>query len=211
MSALSLTMPAAVIIDKAPDQGPWWVPLGGNFQPSYVYADSFVFTGAIGTLAENLGVYMLSQDGMGPLFRFELLADDSNAPDPYSVLAVTGYRQFDDSELHLVTGGLLVPYALTNGARYWVAASIVGEDPDDIAYQVGGHTQNSIYHDNGTFRFSSDPAGIVFSTDATHFLPEMAIYVGNRAPSGIPEPATYACVLAGLGVLALLRRRARQG
>lgn len=206
VSALSLTLSAGVIIDKGPDQGPYWSPLSAA--STYVYADSFVFTGSTGTLAETLGIYMLSQDGMGSNFRFELLADLSDAPDPNTVLAVTDYQQFNDPDLHLVTGSLLIPYALVNGVRYWVAGSTVGQS-GGAGYQVGGHTQNSIYQDDGTFWYSNDAAGMSF--DGQGLTPEMAIYVSNSAPSAVPEPATYACVVAGLAVLALLRRRVPSG
>jgi hypothetical protein len=28
------------------------------------------------------------------------------------------------------------------------------------SYQAGGHTQNSVYNDDGTFWYSNDPAGV---------------------------------------------------
>ncbi len=201
-AALSVVAPAAVIIDKTPDAGPFWSPLSAG--GTYVYANSFVFTGTTGTMAEVLGAYMLVQGGgTGSPFRFELLGDNSNSPDPFSVLAVTGYQQGSGSTLQLLTDSLLVPYALTNGTRYWVSASTVGQQGGS-SYQVGGHTQNSIYADNGTFWYSNSSNGLSF--DGQSLTPEMAIYVAG-GESAVPEPATSATIAAGLGLLVFLRRR----
>lgn len=201
--ALSAVAPAAVIIDKPADVGPYWQPLSAG--GTYVYANSFLFTGTTGTVADTLGVYMRVSggEGTGSPFRFELLADNANSPDPANVLAASGYQQFSGSTLQLVTGSLLVPYALTNGTRYWVSASTVGQQ-GGVAYQVGGHTQNSVYADNGTFWYSNDPAGISF--DGQRLTPEMAIYVAG-GEAQIPEPVTSATIAAGLGLLVFLRRR----
>jgi len=68
----------------------------------------------------------------------------------------------------------------------------------------GGHTQNSIYPDYGTFWYSNDPSGLSF--DGRGLTPEMAIYVAGGAGQ-VPEPATLSLLGAGLGALALLRRR----
>lgn len=194
--------PAAVIVNKSPDLGLYWQPLSSD--GTYVYASSFIFTGTTGTLVDTLGAYMaVSIEGAGSPFRFELFADDANSPDPANVLAVTGYQTSSVSTLQLITGSLLVPYALTNGTRYWIAASTVGQTGGN-AYQVGGHTQNSVYNDNGTFWYSNDPSGLAF--DGQSLTPEMAIYASG-GDSAIPEPATLATLAAGLGLMGLLRRR----
>lgn len=197
-----LPMAGAVIIDKAPDQGAFWHPLDGN--GTYVYADSFVFNGVSGTVANVLGVYLRAEsEGAGSQFRLQLWGDQSNSPNPGSVLATTGVLQSSASSIQLVTGTLLTPYGLTNGTRYWVAATTVGLS-DGVSYQVGGHTQNSIYPDYGTFWYSNDPSGLSF--DGRGRTPEMAIYVAGGAGQ-VPEPATLSLLGAGLGALALLRRR----
>ena len=202
--AFSTLAPAAVILDKPADLGPYWHPLSAT--GTYAYANSFVFTGTSGTVADTLGVYMRlneGEEGTGSPFRFELLADNGNAPDPANVLAVSGYQQYSGTTLQLVTGSLLVPYALTNGTRYWVSASTVGQQGGE-AYQVGGHSQNSVYADNGTFWYSNDSSGMNF--DGQSLTPEMAIYVAG-GESAIPEPTASAMIAAGLGLLAFLRRR----
>lgn len=199
-----LPMAGAVIIDKVPDLGGYWQPLDGG--GTYVYADSFVFNGVSGTVADVLGVYLKTTEaGTGSQFRLQLLADQSNSPNPGSVLATTGVLQSSSSTLQLVTGTLLTPYSMTSGTRYWVAASTVGLTAGDgTSYQVGGHTQNSIYVDNGTFWYSNDSSGLNF--DGQRLTPEMAIYVAG-GEGAVPEPATLSLLGAGLGALALLRRR----
>jgi hypothetical protein len=198
---------AAIIVDKSPDLGPVWSPLAA---PTFVYANSFVFGGTSGTLMDTVGVYMLNFSGTaGTPFRFEVYADTgSNAPDPTTVLGVTGYQTFASSTLTLVTNTLGAAISLTNSVRYWIAASTVGQTPDG-GYVVGGHTQNSIYSDNGTFWYSNDPAGLIF--DGTELTPEMAIYASGPdtpPPQGVPEPASL--TIWGLGLLACaagIRRR----
>ena len=81
---------------------------------------------------------------------------------------------------------------------YWFAATVVGESGPGF-YQVGGHTQNSQYNDNGTFWYSNDPSGQSF--DGQNLTPEMAFHVGTA----VPAPASLA--LAGLGGLVATRRR----
>jgi len=107
-----------------------------------------------------------------------------------------------NTTLQLINNTLLSPVSLTNGVRYWVAASTVGQSGGSgLAYQVGGHTQGV---DLGTFWYSNDPAGQNF--DGRSQTPEMAIFVGSGV--SVPEPATYTLLLAGFAVAALRRRRA---
>jgi hypothetical protein len=196
-----VAMQATLFVDKLPNIGPWWHPLSGA--GTYVYADSFVFTGGPSSAATTLGVYLLNYESgtAGTSIRFELWGDSSNAPDPANVLGVTGYFQDAGTSLHLVTADLSNPVTLTSGSRYWVIASAVGQT-NQGAYQVGAHAQNSIYADNGTFWYANDPSGISFDGP---YPVEMAIYV---AGSDIPEPGTLLLLGAGLAYVVLKRRRA---
>lgn len=205
--AVAGVMPAGVLIDKVPDQGAYWSPLSPN--STYIYADSFVLDTGTNPTATVLGAYLLAESSPSDSpFRFELWGDAGNSPDPNSVLGVTGYLQDSGTDLHLATADLLSPVPLTVGTRYWVIASTVGQT-GDTSYQFGGHTQNSIYQDNGTFWYSNDPEGLDF--DGQAMLPEMAIYVAGEAGAGpegaIPEPATLALLGSGLAFMAWRRRR----
>jgi hypothetical protein len=196
---------AAVIIDKVPDVGPFWQPLGGS-SGSYVYANSFVFNGTTGTMLEMVGAYIqrINGTGLGTSFRFEVFADNANSPDANTVLGTTGFVQTANQTLSLLASTLLAPISLTSGTRYWIAASTVGQTFAGD-YQVGGHTQNSIYNDNGTFWYSNNPAGQPF--DGQNQTPEMAIYAAGTFAAAVPEPSTFALGGMGLGWLVLARWR----
>jgi hypothetical protein len=170
-------------LTKPPDVGPFWFPLSNN-GGTYVYSNSFVAL-EDGTPTE-LGTW-LREDSPGlPSVRFEVWGDTGGAgPDPFNVLATTG------SIAPPVTGALefhsapVAPGAasLSSGSTYWFAATVVGEPAAPGAYEFGGHTQNSVYADNGTFWFSNDPAGINF--DGQNFTPEIAFEV--TTDTGLPS------------------------
>lgn len=204
--ALSSATSAAIIVDKTPDVGPFWHPLDGTPNGTYVYTNSFVFTGATGMLMDTVGIYLRNEDlnSAGTPFRFEVYADNANAPNPLSVLAVSGYMQVANNSLALVTNSLTTSVSLVNGVRYWIGASVVGQASQG-SYQVGGHTQNSIYPDNGTFWYSNDPNGINF--DGQNGNPEMGIYASGNAPE-VPEPGSL--ILFALGAVGVARSAGRK-
>ena len=192
--ALAATFSQAyVVVDKAPDLGEYWYPLGGT----PIYSDSFIFSGNTGDSATVGGAYMRALGASPTTFQFLLLADAGNAPSS-SILASSAFTSTNSGSLTLVTGALSAN-SLVNGTRYWLALSTVGGSGGD-SYQMGGHTQNSIYNDNGTFWYSN--AGDLNNWDGQALTPEMAIYV---EASPVPEPATMAAL--GMGALALIRRK----
>lgn len=221
---------AIVIVDKTPDVGPYWLPLaGGPPGGTYVYANSFIFGGTTGTLMETVGVWLQNigapdpNDPFGPaipapgsLFRYEIYADNSNTPTG-ALLESTAYMQAANTTLQLVTGLLGNAVSLTNGTRYWIAASTVGQ-ANQGRYQVGGHTNNSGPYDNpsDSFWFTNYSNGSFIDNPQDPgvggpLTPEMAIYAEGREPNpsqGVPEPGSLA--IWGLGFLACVagvRRR----
>lgn len=193
--ALALGSGSAALADitKPPDIGLWWHPVGAN--GSYVYADSFIADEDC--TISDLGTWLDDQGSGGSSVRFEVWGDNGG-PDPFNVISSTGsvspqvgaglaYNQYSASAGNLV-----------NGTKYWFAITGVGEAGPGGWY-TGGHTQNSVYNDNGTFWFSNDPSGISF--DGQNLTPEVAFSVICR----VPAPGSAA--LLGLGGLVAARRR----
>ncbi|MBX3118409.1 MAG: PEP-CTERM sorting domain-containing protein [Fimbriimonadaceae bacterium] len=194
--ALGATLSQAyVVVDKAPNTG-GWSPLG-QLPFTRIYANSFIHSGATGDVATVGGAYVQSSGQDPSTFQFLLLADGGNAPTS-TVLASSAFVSDNSGAMTLVTSALS-SNSLVNGQRYWLALSAVGGSGVD-AYSLGGHTQNSVYADNGTFWFSN--AGDLNNWDGQAFTPEISIYVEAQP---VPEPATMAVL--GVGALALLRRR----
>ncbi|MBS1835375.1 MAG: hypothetical protein JST65_21840 [Acidobacteria bacterium] len=187
----------SVIVDKTPDVGPYWNPLGGH--GTYVYANSFLAPSSVS--ANILGIYLTRMNGSaGTPIRFELWADNGNTPEGGAVLGVTGYHQYPSTTLTLQTAQMSAPVSLVAGTRYWVIGSAVGQTWQGN-YQVGAHTQGA---DGGTFRYSNDPNGVGFTTEGS--TPEMAIYVASSAAS-VPEPSPLTALVLPLAAGLLLRKR----
>lgn len=187
-------------LDKTADLGPFWNPLGASPNTS-IYADSFVFNGATGENLSQLGIHLLNTGaGHGQDLKYFLLADGGNAPTSTILSTSTANVQTDSNTLTLLTANMS-GFAMTNGTRYWVAAQ--GQGNDVGFYQVGGHTQNSVQNDNGTFWYSNN--NDLNNWDGQGLTPEMAIYVHSDA---VPEPMTM--LVLGAGVLGVARRRRRQ-
>lgn len=217
---------AQTMIDKPPDLGDFWQPLSPN-GGTYVYADCFVAPDSGDLTPTVLGTWMNDQ-GSGdpppgartrpedppgspeasPTVRFEIWGGSQAAgPDAGDVLMSTG-------SIQPVTNGVLTfvsapvqgsPAALTPGQVYWFAATVVGESGDGF-YNVGGHTQNSVFQDSCTFWFSNDPAGINF--DGQNLTPEMAISVtlGGGVPALPPAGILLLMVALAVGAMIALRR-----
>jgi hypothetical protein len=230
---LALTLAVAVpalaqtTITKPPDLGEYWQPLSPN-EGTYVYANSFIAPPA-DLLASELGTWLLLLGGEGPegvatrqggwvgegeptipTVRFEIWGEDAGGPDAGTVHATTGSLSLAvTAELAFFSAPVSgVPVALVPGARYWFAATVVGETGTG-AFQTGGHTQNSVYADDGTFWYSNDPAGVLF--DGQNLTPEMAFQVvlGEEPPPPppsvleIPTAGGWGLVLLGLLIAAV--------
>ena len=200
-SATAGLIQGAGLIEKGPDVGPYWFPLGSN--GTYVYANSFV-------MPENAAVTDLGfwATGGSPNLRLQVYGsiggDPANGPDSTGVLATTdvipgvSYASMTLIEAAVLGGGT----PLAAGQTYWFGATTVGLGGTGY-YQVFGHTQNSVYSDNGTFWYSNAPDGIYF--DGRNNIPEMAF----RVTYGEPIPAPRAILLGGIGagLVGWLRRR----
>ena len=200
-----VTVPAAAatLIDKPPDYGPWWHPLGNSPSDTRIYASDFLAP-EDDTVVDALGTWLLAYSGVTPysVIDFEIWGTDpgTGGPDFDNVIAWTDTMQTDDTTLRLYTMDVIGgPAVLNPGDRYWFVANCYDQgSPDYGSYQVGGHTQNSVYQDNGTFWYSNYPEDGYF--DGQGLTPQMAFQV-----SLIPAPAA----LALLGLAGLARRRRR--
>lgn len=196
VTALALgTVAQAWVLDKTPDLGDFWYPLG--LEPdTTIYVNSFVFNGASTDVTLNkLGIHLRAPDGRGDELRYFLLKDAGNAPSATILSSGIGTVATSSPDLFLLKQDM-EQIELTPGARYWVAAQ--AQDNSGLYYQVGGHTQNSVQSDDGTFWYSNyNDFG---DYDGQGLTPEMAIYVET-----VPEPATLAAM--GLGFAFLARRK----
>jgi len=200
---MAMPVAADTLIDKPPDVGPWWHPLGAG--TTELYASDFIAPDT-DVMVQTLGTWLQTYSG-GPDFAvidFEIWGTDpsTGGPDFNNIIAKTGTMQTDVGTLTLFTMDVIEgPAMLTPGDRYWFVASAWGMgDPSYGYYQVGGHTQNSVYQDNGTFWFSNYPDDGYF--DGQGYTPQMAFQVGLGP---IPTPGA----LALLGLAGLVRRRRR--
>jgi len=192
---------ADTTIEKPPDLGLYWYPLGNG--GTYIYADSFVApfgdtnvailgtwlaplrSAPEGSIGNTLGTGFITGGG-NSIVRYQVWGTGGNGgPDYTQVLASTDSFAADQAGLTLYNkpvtsgGGPLVP-----GTKYWFVATAVGlGDPFNIAYQTGGHTQNSVYPDNGTFWYSNDVNGQFF--DGQGLTPEMAFRVVLGGPISV--------------------------
>jgi hypothetical protein len=171
---------AQLVISKPPDLGPQWQPLSPN--GTYVYSDSFVNSGPDAS-PTVLGMWLLENTAPAPPVRFEVWAEAvGGGPDAGAVLATTGtLSPAGTGALNFFSAPVIgTPSVLSSGTRYWFVATCVGETGSGV-YTVGGHTQNSVISDNGTFWYSNDSAGVNF--DGQNLTPEMAFEV-TLGPAG---------------------------
>jgi hypothetical protein len=195
----------AVEITKTPDLGTFWNPLspaGGT----YVYANSFVapVTGAV----TSLGLWMntMVEDATTAVTLQVWGGTIVDGPDYAQVLASTAGVSGMSGPLALYTASTISSSVLTAGQTYWFAATAVGASGSG-RYQVGGHTPNSIYVDNGTFWYSNNPSGQTF--DGQRLVPEMAFKVVMGEGNAVPDGGATALLLA-LPALALVGNAARR-
>jgi hypothetical protein len=193
---------AETTIEKPPDVGPWWHPLSNG--GTYVYSDSFIAPfgdtnatilgtwlqvyrgGPSGAIGNTVGNDFISGGG-NSVIRLQIWGTGGNGgPDYTQVFASTDPFTADLPGFVLYNRPVTSSSPLVPGVKYWFVATGVGlGDPSNGQYQVGGHTQNSVYPDNGTFWYSNDPAGQSF--DGQGLTPEFAFRVVLGGPISVDE------------------------
>ncbi|MBL1216514.1 MAG: hypothetical protein D8M59_03370 [Planctomycetes bacterium] len=161
-------------IDKQPDFGAWWHPLSNH--GSYAYASDFVCPDGVTTVGQ-IGIWLRRESGgTGSVIALQIWGD-APGPDSNNIIASTDDFQISDDVLTLSVIDVTSQSSdLVPGDRYWVVATgALRGDPGYDSYQVGGHTQNSVYPDNGTFWYSNDANGINF--DGQGLTPQMAFQI----------------------------------
>ena len=203
LTMLSSFASAQWMLDKVPDRGPFWQPLGVS-PATAIYANSLIYTGPNGQVLTSMGVYIRerSLSGVqGQDLRYFLLANGTNNPTG-TILSTSTSDVSTNSATLVALSANMSPFSMVNGTQYWFAAQAQGNNSN--VYQVGAHTQNSIYSDSGTFWFSN--ANDFNNWDGQARTPEMAIFVN----SAVPEPASMAVLGLGFAALAARRRRRRK-
>jgi len=167
-------------------------------------ANSFIMTenGAV----THLGFWVIDWTG-SPDLKLQVYGsigdNPANGPDSTAVLTTTAmipglsYTTMTLVETAVLGGGT----PLTAGQTYWFGATNVGLGGSG-SYQTFGHTQNSVYSDNGTFWYSNAADGINFY--GQNNTPEMAFRVTYNP---IPAPGAILLCSIGMGFVSWLRRR----
>jgi hypothetical protein len=207
LSALSMVVfvgaaYAETTIEKPPDIGLYWWPVGNG--GTYVYGDSFIApfgdtvpttlgtwlsplrSGSAGAAWNTVGLETMGGGG-NSVVRFEIWGTGGNGgPDYTQVKAATNPLTANLAGLNLYNSPVTSGSALTPGVKYWFIITAVGlGPPTNTPYQTGGHTQNSVYPDNGTFWYSNDSNGQVF--DGSNLTPEMAFRVVLGGPISVDD------------------------
>ena len=111
-------------ITKAPDVGPFWVPLSSS--GTYVYADSFVAP-TTGTVS-SLGNWLLDLDGANTQeVIFDVVGTAGGAPDMSNIIATTGVLDLSlTTTLDFYSASTSSSGTLTAGQTYFLAAHVSG-------------------------------------------------------------------------------------
>ena len=203
ITLLAATASSAGVISKTPFRD-YWNTVG--FNGTEFYANSFV-ADETGEVSE-LGLWL--RGGASDL-KFQIYGsidyDIANGPDSAVALAssavITGQNY---ATLTYVSASPILSSLLMAGQTYWFAATAVGLSGSG-GYTVGGHAQNSIYADNGSFWYSNASDGLNF--DGRNLTPEMAfqVTIDNANGNAVPEPQTFGLVAISLLGLGLVSRR----
>jgi len=185
---------STTIISKPPDLGAFWQPVGN--EPTYIYSDCFIAPAGPDLTVTQLGTWLQPiYETPHAIVRFEIWGSLGGGPDCTNVIAATATFSTEAGGLNLYTlpvatgGGPLV-----TGVKYFFVITGFGLGNANYGmYQVGGHTQNSVYQDNCTFWYSNQPDGCTF--DGMNLTPEMAFEVTLSGTTAV-EPLAISRVKA---------------
>lgn len=123
----------------------------------------------------------------------------------------SGYASFGSTVPLLQGGDDVITFTNLAAGSYNYAVSITGQYITDLAGTLNGSplAMSSF----GVFRFGglqgATGTPIVLTLTGTTITSPLASYSVTMSATPVPEPGTYAMLLAGLGVVALLARRRR--
>lgn len=208
LPAFGLMLPATaatVIYDNGSADGSrgWWSDLDGALQPFQQIADNFVLGAGSNTLTDiswSGSYYSSSTPTAADNFVIRIFSDLGGVPDInpiYSFNVGNAVNRIDSGiddttwSIDIYNYSASVPSTtLTAGATYWLS----------VVNDTSGHTDDWLWENSQTSGSSAFRLG-----DGNSWNPhstELAFRI-----SAVPEPETYAMLLAGLGLLGFAARR----
>ncbi len=182
----------------------------GNETVGWVQADDFSFAAA--TTISGAGVYLAGFSGIGAWdggFQYYIFGDAGGAPGGViqtgsvaPAVSDSGIAWCCGGNAYLFTFDFAAPVDLVAGATYWLGIH---------AGAPGNFRRQDIYWvttaDNATLRGRESSRG-TFNNWVNNGQ-EHAFYLVGRGGGVIPEPATWAMLIAGFGLVGAAARRRR--
>ena len=186
-------------------------PTDGNESAAWVQAESFTLTAA--SLVGSAGVYMSAFGGGGynnSGFQYYIFANSAGTPGAVlttgsvtPTITNAGLNDAAGSPVKLFSFNFATPFAAAANTTYFFGIH---------ANAAGNFTRTDIYWDkaagNGT-PTGRESAGGTFNNWSDNGN-EHAFFLGDAVGGAVPEPATWAMMLAGFGLTGAALRRRRQ-